>query len=280
MVARIHYVRNGIEYVLQYNSNTDTIESREHLLMLIGGVPNYFRDNGLGTALEVHTFKITLRNWRPLTTFSEALNRLPMLSDEEKTLIHKFEEIADINLCLTPESVSRHRLESMQEIARLPGIDISATVSYASVLQSLRRSNEQAPTEEESVQNVIPRMPEALEEQLTHTADSLRAANPDMNTEGLTEEQVEENLEFVARLLNGETLSARENPPLSNPNTDDTDSAPDPNLAETDTLLKEIDDVLADEAKTSDEVWGAPTHIPFLDADTMSKMWKQAKAQD
>ena len=85
MVARIHYTKNGTEYVLQYNSKTDTIESRENRLTLIGGVPNYFRDSGLGTALEVHTFKITLSNWRPLTLFSEALNRLPMLSDEEES---------------------------------------------------------------------------------------------------------------------------------------------------------------------------------------------------
>ena len=47
MVARIHHTKNGTEYVLQYNSKTDTIESRENRLTLIGGVPNYFRDSGL-----------------------------------------------------------------------------------------------------------------------------------------------------------------------------------------------------------------------------------------
>ena len=187
MIARIHHVKNGIEYVLQYNSNTDTIESRKNRLTLIGGVPNYFRESGLKTALEAHTFKITLRNWRPLTIFSEALNRLPAplnrlpaLSDEEKDLIHEFEKIAEINLYLTPESV--------------------------------------------------------------------RAENPNMNTEGMTEEQVQDNLEFVARLLNGETIPATEFPSRDLNNND----------AVLDRLLKEIEEAIED--NDTDRVRGAPTH--------------------
>ena len=99
---------------------------------------------------------------------------------------------------------------------------------------------------------------------------------PSVNTEGLTEEQIQENLAFVARLLNGETISARDNPPLPNPNSEDA-STPDPNTTEIDDLLIEIDETLSDTTRDSDEVWGAPTHTPYLDADTMSQLWKQAQ---
>ena len=278
MIVRIHHVRNGIEYVLQYNSKTDTIESRENRLILIGGVPNYFRDNGLGTALEAHTFKITLRNWRPSLCFSEALNRLPaplnrlpMLSDEEKDLIHEFEKIADINLCLTPESVSRHRVSEMQEIARLPGIDISSPLRYTRLFcDNFANANEQTSTEEESVQNAMPRMPEVLEEQLIHTPESLRAAHPDMNTEGMTEEEVQENLEFVARLLNGETIPATEFPSRDSGVDDD----------DIDKLLKKIDTTLNDENHQHDEVCGAPTHRLEIPAPVMSRLWRSAQGED
>lgn len=43
MVTRIHYTKHGIEYVLQYDSTTDTIELRKNRYTLIGGIPNYFR---------------------------------------------------------------------------------------------------------------------------------------------------------------------------------------------------------------------------------------------
>ena len=271
MIARIHHVKNGIEYVLQFNCK-DTIELRIIKHTLLGRFPNYFRHEWGTSCYEMDIFQEALRNSRPYINFLQVHlpHRIPRTTNEERDLIHAFEKIAGINLMLTPESVRKRRLESMRELACLPGIDISATVSYASVLQSLRRSNEQTPTEEEPVQNAIPRMPEALEEQLTHTPESLRAANPDMNTAGLTEEQVEENLEFVARLLNGETIPASE-APLRNPDNNDDDI---------DGFLKEVDEVLENTPQDSDEVCGAPAHRLEIPAPVMTQLWKQAKDQD
>ena len=208
-----------------------------------------------------------------------------MLSDEEKALIHEFEKIANINLCLTPESVSRHRLDNMQEMARLTGADLTLTSSHTShvfremqaslstewdMIARQRQLSEDVVNAVEQLSNLRMRMREELAEQLTHTPESLRAAHPDMNTEGLTEEQVQENLEFVARLLNGETIPATEAPPQESDVDDD----------DIDGFLKDVETLLDEPDPSTDEVFGAPAHRLEIPASVMSQLWRQAQGED
>ena len=277
MFARIHHLKHGTEYVLQFNRKTNTIELRIIKHTLLGRFPNYFRHKWGTSCYEMDCFQKHLRLWRLPSGFSPYPDSVPLLSDEEKALIHKFEQIAGINLRLTPESVSRHRLGSMQEIARLPGIDTSAMISYSEILSRLRpntdrRSAIYAQLDENFRQRL--QMPNHLQQALrVDTITETEAPPPTdeppipqetptlRNTEGLTEEQIQETEQFVARLLNGETLSARENPPLPNPNTDeDTDTPTDVNEAVLDRLLKDIEEAI--EYNDTEKVQGAPTH-PF-----------------
>ena len=320
MIARIHHTKNGTEYVLQYNRKPDTIELRIIKHTFIGGIPNYFR-HAFGTYVrEMEAFKDILRNWRPLSGLSPHPDYLPQLSAEEKVLIHEFEQIANINLRLTPESVSRSHqnqaamqgaanvlqasTESLRDaVSNLQGLDMNPLISYLNFrvdrqLVALAQWHEQNPPTAAEVENIRQRlgMPDDLQQELRidryevgHIANigspapmnepPIPQEAPTLrNTEGLTEAQIQENQEFITRLLNGETISARENPPLPNPNSEDT-SAPDPNTddADIDDFLKEVDETLSDTTRDSDEVWGAPTHTPYLNADTMSKLWKQAQ---
>ena len=313
MVTRIHHIKQGVEYVLQYNIRSDTIELRIIKYSLLGRFPNYFRHKSGTSFLEIAAFKEVLRSIRT----ASGVDLFPELTEDEATIIHAFEEIADIHLLLTPKSVSKYyqtamreaanglqaAAESFRETARaLQGLDLRPLIASTNILanrrlESLARSPVFNPPSQENAIDYRQRIRRELRHDLLPTGNlEERLSVPDpppptdeppipqeaptlRNTEGLTEAQIQETEAFVARLLNGETLSAREYPPLPNPNSEDA-STPDPDTTEIDAFLKELDAVLDDPIHETDEVWGAPTHTPFLDADTMSKLWKQAKQQD
>ena len=115
MVARIHHRKAGIEYVLQYKSRTDSIELRINRYTLIGGIPNYFRHEWGTYVREMDFFKRAVLNHRPTSGLCPHPYPRPKLSDAEKDALHEFEKIAGVNLLLTPESVSRHRMSLMAE---------------------------------------------------------------------------------------------------------------------------------------------------------------------
>ena len=319
MVARIHHRKEGVEYVLQYDSRTDSIKLRINRYTLIGGIPNYFRHEWGTYVREMDFFKRTVLNHRPFYGLRPHPYPRPPLSDAEKDALHEFEKIAGVNLLLTPESISRHRMSAMAETAQLPGIDTTSTVSFLSRIAreagiprqenedetDLQRRHELNMATETAYLADLPGLDrtsivsyqDVLSRYLRSPQDAndVDASPPDSppptdsppipqeaptlrNTEGLTEEQIQETEVFVARLLNGETLSARENPPLPNPNTDA--STPDPNTTEINDFLKELDAVLEDTAHESDEVWGAPTHYPEISAESMQSLWKQAREED
>ena len=114
MVARIHHRKAGVEYVLQYNSRTDSIELRKNRYTLIGGIPNYFRHEWGTYVREMDFFKGTVLNHRPFSGLCPHPYPLPKLSDAEKDTLHEFEKIGGVNLLLTLESIQRH-LQSLTE---------------------------------------------------------------------------------------------------------------------------------------------------------------------
>ena len=311
MVTRIHHIKEGVEYVLQYNIRSDTIELRIIKHTLIGGIPNYFRHEFGTYVREMDAFRDILRSTRT----TAGINLLPYLTDTEKDAIHEFESIAGIHLRLTPESVSRsyqtamrgaaNRLqaaaESFRETARaLQGLDLRPLIASTNILanqrlESLARSAAFNPPSQENAIDYGQRIRRELRHDLLLTGNlEERLSVPDpppptdeppipqeaptlRNTEGLTEAQIQETEAFVARLLNGESIPATEFP-LRDFQADT--SPPDPDTTEIDAFLKELDAVLDDSTHETNEVWGAPTHTPFLDAETVIRLWKQANRTD
>ena len=177
MVARIHYRESGVEYVLQYNSTTDTIELRRNHFRLIGGIPNYFRDEWGTSVYEMRIFQETLLDTRPSSNSTDQ-HRLPRLYPTEQALIHEFEKIASINLLLTIKSVREHRFRLMQETARsLPGIDITTTLSFLNRFDRLSGVSARQENERDTEPPLTDEPPIAQEA-------------PSMNTEGFTEEEM------------------------------------------------------------------------------------------
>ena len=274
MVARIHYRESGVEYVLQYNSTTDTIELRRNHFRLIGGIPNYFRDATLGNAYEIQVFKRILLNARPNATLVQSV--------EEKALIHEFEKIAGIYLCLTHESCRNYRMALMAEMARaMQGLDLQPLVSAINRLRDSLLENfvvspdmlafpsrfadsSDVHRQELGSESFNPPDPPPSTEPPIAQEISLR------NTEGMTEEEIQDNLEFIARLERGESIPATEFP-LRDRNRDE---------APVDELLREIDEVLEAPDSDDDTVRAAPSHHPGIPSEIMSKLWKQARDED
>ena len=98
-----------------------------------------------------------------------------------------------------------------------------------------------------------------------------------MNTEGLTEEQIQENLEFIARLQSGESIPATEFP-LRDRNREAQNR--DTEEAAFDAFMKEIDEVLESDDSDDETVRGAPSHYPEISAERMQSLWKQARQED
>ena len=124
-----------------------------------------------------------------------------------------------------------------------------------------------------------------LEERLSHLPDQPPSTEPRVvqepshlvNTEGLTEEQIQENLEFIARLQNGESIPATEFP-LRDRNREAQNH--DTEEAAFDAFMKEIDEVLESDDSDAETVRGAPSHYPEISAERMQSLWKQARQED
>ena len=272
MVARIHYRKAGIEYVLQYNSETDTIELRRNGHTLIGGTPNYFRYEWGTSVYEMRVFTEAVLNHRPV----DGLTSFPELSDAEKALIHEFEQIADINLLLTPESINRHQMLEIAAHERLPSILESILEDFSQSPAFNRVSTGEYLTRLGDLQG-IPRLENESDSEYRerldaspHTPQSLRDENPDMNTEGMTEEEIEDNLEFIARLLNGESIPATEFPLRSRNN----------DASDLDDFLREIDETLEEPINDDDTVRAAPAHRFYMTPSIVASLWRQANDED
>ena len=328
MIARIHHLKHGTEYVLQYTCQTDTIELRILKHTLLGRFPNYFRHEFGTYVREMDAFGNILRNWRPLSGLCPHPDYLPQLSAEEKVLIHEFEQIANINLMLTPESENRFyqtamqgaangfnaSLESLREVAsNMQGLDMNPLLGYmngrvsrqlaafaasADMLAFPRRyADEEAVAQEENESNTSIRqrlrreMAEYflstgdLEQRLSDPPDPPPPTNappiaqetPDVNTEGMTEEEIQENEEFIQRLLNGETISAREFPLR---NRDRSEETPQDAEADLDAFLNKIDDTLETAGSDADTIRAAPSHHPAIPVETMMHLWRQARRDE
>ena len=250
MVARIHHTKEGVEYVLQYNIRSDTIELRIIKHTLLGRFPNYFRHEFGTYVREMDAFREILRSTRT----TAGIDRLPYLTDTEKDAIHEFESIAGIHLRLTSESVSRYyqiamqgaanglqaATESFRETARaLQGLDLSPLIASTNILanlqlESLARSPAFNPPAQENATDCRQRIRRELRHDLLPTgnleerlSEPFNVPDPPpptdeppppqeaptlRNTEGLTEAQIQETEAFVARLLNGESIPATEFP--------------------------------------------------------------------
>ena len=282
MVARIHHRKHGVEYVLQYDSRVDRIELRKNRYTLIGGIPNYFRHEWGTYVREMDFLKGTVLVHRPISGRCPHPYPLPQLSDAEKVLIHEFEKIAGVNLLFTPESVQRHiqsltegAANALAEAARsLRGLDLNPLISYANrITDSQRRLAETLLATGD------------LEERLSHLPDPPPSTEPRVvqepshlvNTEGLTEEQIQENLEFIARLQNGESIPATEFP-LRDRNCEAQNH--DTEEAAFDAFMKEIDEVLEADDSDDETIRAAPSHHPEISAETMQSLWKQARQED
>ena len=284
MVARIHHRKEGVEYVLQYKSRTDTIELRKNRYTLIGGIPNYFRHEWGTYVREMDFFKRAVLHHRPASGFWPHRK----LSDAEKDALHEFEKIAGVNLLLTPESIQRHRqsltqgaanafseaARSFRETTRtLQGLNLNPLLSFANRIMDSQRQL----IERRLVENLLPTSD--LEQRLS---EPLNAAvqtdnNTEMNTEGLTEEQIQENLEFIARLQSGESIPATEFP-LQDRNREEQNHENEE--AAFDAFMKEIDEVLESDDSDDETVRGAPSHYPEISAERMQSLWKQARQED
>lgn len=252
MVTRIHYRRNGNEYVLQYDSDRDKVEFRINRYRLIGSIPNYFRDEWGTYVREIDAFKETLLDSKPssrvtplpllLPEFAnEEQVSLPELTDAEIKAIDDFEDIASITLLLTPKSVEnsrKARLTAMREVAQLPGVDMTQSVNYAQVLSDCHRTAlvwNIDPTEIES---------EPANEDQDHIEDE----------EGeLTDEESQEIQAFVDTFAETIRLSRTQ--------------VPHRNIDE---FINEIDETL--DANSDDSVRGAPTrYLPDFILDQHSR---------
>ena len=289
MVARIHHRKHGVEYVLQYDSRADRIELRKNRYTLIGGIPNYFRHEWGTYVREMDFFKETVFAHRPISGLWTHPYRLPKLSDAEKAFIHEFEKIAGVNLLLTPESVQRHRqsltegaantlaeaARSFRETARsLRGLDLNPLISYTNRITDLQRRLAEtllATGDLEERLSHPPHQPPSTEPRVVQEPSHL------VNTEGLTDEQIQENLEFIARLQNGESIPATEFP-LRDRNHEEQNHENEE--AAFDAFMKEIDEVLESDDNDDETVRGAPSHHPEIPAEIMSSLWKQARQED
>ena len=240
MVARIHYRESGVEYVLQYNSETDTIEFRKNTYTLIGGIPNYFRDEWGTYVYEMEIFKETLLASRPPSHLSTDQYPLTELTTEEQAVIYEFEEIADINLQLTLESINRHRMALMAEITRATeGLDLRLLVSATTRLA-------------DSYSNQLGLW---LSENILHFSPA-----PDR---------------YPPRYANCQLQGTEAPPP-----TDEPPISQEPPSIDLDDLLQEIDEVLDEPTNDDDTVRAAPSHRFEIPAETMSELWKNAKKSD
>ena len=325
MVARIHHRKEGVEYVLQYKSRTDSIELRKNRYTLIGGIPNYFRHEWGTYVREMDFFKRAVLHHRP----TSGLWPHRKLSDAEKDALHEFEKIAGVNLLLTPESIQRHRqsltqgaanafseaARSFRETARtLQGLDMNPLLSFANrIMDSQRRLIERrladsmvtnfvvtpdmlafpsryadgdavAQEENESNTSIRQRLRREMAERLLDPPDPpptnappIAEETPSVNTEGMTEEEIQECQEFIQRLQNGESIPATEFPLRdSNPDTETPQNAE----AAFDAFMKEIDEVLESDESDAETVRGAPSHYPEISAERMQSLWKQARQED
>ena len=293
MVSRIHYTEAGVEYVLQYNIRSDTIELRIIKYSLLGRFPNYFRHKSGTSFLEIATFKEVLRSIRT----ASGVDWFPELTEDEATVIHTFEEIADIHLLLTPKSVSKYyqtamqgaanglqaATESLRETARsLAGSDMSPIIEYMngvahSYLSAFARWHaENLPTAEE-VRNITQhlRMPHGRQQQLRVDSPN----DDDTETQRVSLAQLP-GLDRTSILSYQDVFDRLIRVPYPENDVDASTPDPDADDADIDTFLKEIDETLSDTTRDSDEMWGAPTHTPYLDAETIKQLWKQANRTD
>ena len=282
MVTRIHYRESGVEYVLQYNASTDTIELKKNKYTLIGGIPNYFRDEWGTYVYEMVVFKETLLASRPPSHLSTDQYPLTELTTEEQAVIYEFEEIADINLQLTLESINRHRMALMAEIARATeGLNLRLLVS-ATIRLADSYSNQLGLWLSENILHFSPdpdRYPpryangqlQSTEEPQPTDEPAIPQETPSINTEGLTEEEIQENSEFIQRLLQDETISALDTPSSEKPNS---------NKASIDDLLREIDETLEEPVSDDETVRAAPAHRFEIPASMLASLWRQANDED
>ena len=277
MVARIHHRKHGVEYVLQYDSRADRIELRKNRYTLIGGIPNYFRHEWGTYVREMDFFKGTVLNHRPFSGLCPHPYPLPKLSDAEKDTLHEFEKIAGVNLLLTPESIQRHlqsltegAANALSEAARtLQGLDLNPLISFANrITDSQRRLAETLLATGDLTQRLS---------QPFNAPPVVQEPSHLVNTEGLTEEQIQENLEFIARLQNGESIPATEFP-LRDRNCEAQNH--DTEEAAFDRFMKEIDEVLEADDSDDETVRAAPSHHPEISAERMQSLWKQARQED
>ena len=206
MVARIHHRKEGVEYVLQYKSRTDSIELRKNRYTLIGGIPNYFRHEFGTYVREMDFFKRAVLNHRPFSGLCPHPYPRSPLSDVEKDALHEFEKIAGVNLLFTPESIQRHRqsltqgaanafseaARSFRETTRtLQGLDLNPLLSFANrIMDSQRRLIERRLAIGDTAFSTVQRL-----EHPTFSNEPPVVQEPShlVNTEGLTEEQIQEN---------------------------------------------------------------------------------------
>ena len=216
MVARIHHRKEGVEYVLQYKSRTDSIELRKNRYTLIGGIPNYFRHEWGTYVREMDFFKRAVLHHRP----TSGLWPHRKLSDAEKDALHEFEKIAGVNLLFTPESIQRHRqsltqgaanafseaARSFRETARtLPGIDTTQIRIAREAAESFRETAESFLIAREAG---IPR------QENEDDTDSQRRLADSMVTNFVVTPDM---LAFPSRYADGDAVAQEENEDDTNP---------------------------------------------------------------